>query len=134
MLLPHGAIVAVVDGRNLELYRNAGTEAAPDLTPMAGPKLEPHVKDAGGRHVSSAANPAGHQLEEDAHAAAVAAWLEAQVVAQKIDRLVIVAAPRTLGEMRKRYGKHLEAALVGELHKDLIGRSAREVLGALHGI
>jgi protein required for attachment to host cells len=133
VLLPHGAIVAVVDGRNLELFRNGGTEAEPDLTPMAAPKLDEHIKDSGGRHNSSAANPAAHQLDEDAHAAAVAAWLNEQVVGHKIRQLVIIAAPRTLGELRKRYGKQLEAALLGELHKELSGRSGSEILAALRG-
>lgn len=133
MLLPHGAVVAVVDGRTLELYRNGGTEAAPTLVPMAAPELVAHNKDSGGRHFSSAANPTGHLRDEDAHAAAVTVWLNEQIAGRKIDRLVVIAPPRTLGEMRLRYSKQLEAALIGELHKELTGRSAQEIVGALQG-
>ncbi len=111
MLLPHGTVVAVVDGEKLELYRNRGNEAAPDLLPMDPPKLDEHNKDADARHVASSANP-GHLLKEDAHAAAVVRWLNEQASAGKVEHLVVVAAPRTLGEMRRRYDKQLEAVLL----------------------
>ncbi|MEZ5960585.1 MAG: host attachment protein [Hyphomonadaceae bacterium] len=130
MLLPHGLVVAVVDGEKLELYRNVGDEIAVDLARMQSPKLDAHNKSSGTRHVTSAANP-GHLLREDAHAAAVVDWLNRQVMAGEITHLVIVAAPRTLGEMRLRYDKQLQAALLGEEHKELIGRSAEEVRAAL---
>ncbi len=130
MLLPHGTVVAVVDAEKLELFRNTGNETAPELSAMDAPKLDGHNNDAGGRHQSSSANP-GHQLEEDGHAAGVAAWLNQQVTAHKIEHLVVIGAPRTLGELRRRYDKSLEAVLIGELNKELVGRSASEILEAL---
>lgn len=39
MLLPHGAVIAVVDGQNFELYRNAGDEAAPELAALPAQSL-----------------------------------------------------------------------------------------------
>ncbi len=131
MLLPHGTIVAVVDGERFELHRNAGNESAPDLAPMHAPKLDEHNKNAGARHFSSSGNPAGHQLEEDSHAAAVVLWLNQQASTGDIKHLVIVAAPRTLGEMRRRYDKQLEAVLVRELGMELVGRTGPEILKAL---
>lgn len=131
MLLPHGALVAVVDGAGLELYRNSGDEIAPELSLMKAPNLDEHNKDAGARHRSSSANPDGHQGEEDAHAAAVTDWLNQQVLTHNIAHLVVIAAPRTLGEMRRRYDKALEAVLIGELHKDLIGRPGQDIMAAL---
>lgn len=130
MLLPHGAVVAVVDGERLELYRNSGNEAAPDLAPMSSPKLDEHNKDSGARHISSSANP-GHLIEEDSHIAAVVSWLNRQVTGGEITHLVVIAPPRTLGEMRQRYGKQLEAVLVGELHNEMVGRSGSDILAAL---
>lgn len=131
MLLPHGAIVAVIDGKNLELHRNSGNEAAPVLSALKAPKLDEHNRDSGSRHVSSSANPTGNQLDEDSHAAAVAAWLNRQASERQIEHLVVIAAPRTMGELRRHYTKPLEAALIGELHKDLIGRSGAQILEAL---
>jgi protein required for attachment to host cells len=131
MLLPHGTVVAVVDGSRLNLFRNGGSEVAPELMPMVPPKLDEHSKDGGARHHSSSANPTGHQLGEDAHAAAVGRWLNDEVLARRIQQLVVVAAPRTLGELRRYYSKSVQAALVSELHKDLAGRSGRDILEAL---
>jgi protein required for attachment to host cells len=131
MLLPHGTIVAVVDGSKFNLFRNSGSDVAPKLVPMDSPKLDEHSKDAGARHHSSSSNPAGHQLSEDAHAAAVGGWLNSEVLASRIEHLVVVAAPRTLGELRRHYGKSMQAALIGELHKDLAGQSGKDILEAL---
>ncbi|MBY0567136.1 MAG: host attachment protein [Hyphomonadaceae bacterium] len=131
MLLPHGTIIAVVDGERFELHRNTGNEAAPELAPMQAPKLDEHNKNAGAHHFSSSANPARHQLEEDSHAAAVVLWLDQQASRGEIEHLVIIAAPPTLGEMRRRYDKQLEAVLVHELDKELVGRTGPEILKAL---
>ena len=44
---------------------------------------------------------------------------------------MIIAAPRTLGELRKHYHKALTALLRHELPKDLTGHSADEIAKAL---
>jgi len=133
MLLPHGAVIALVDGDNLQLFRNSGNEAQPALSPLESPSFSEHNKGSGARHHASSAEPSGHQLDEDAHAAAVTAWLNHQVVTNGITHLVVIAAPRTLGEMRRHYHERLKAALIGELHKEFTGRSGPSVLEALRG-
>ena len=131
MLLPHGVVIALVDGKRLELYRNSAMEAEPHLEPLPTPSLDEHNKGSGGRHYSSSGNPAVHRLEEDAHAAAVASWLNAQVLGHKIEQLVVIADPRTLGELRKHYHKQTAAVLHGELHKDLVGQQPPHIVKAL---
>jgi protein required for attachment to host cells len=133
MQLPHGAVVALIDGKGFELFRNSGNETDPVLAPMASPGLDEHGKGGGAGRDTSSANPTGHQIDEDAHAVAVTEWLNQQVIAHKIERLVIIASPRTLGEMRRHYHKQLQGALVAELAKDLIGRSAPEIIATLRG-
>ncbi|MDD3799641.1 MAG: host attachment protein [Novosphingobium sp.] len=133
MLLAHGTVIALVDGKQFELFKNAGNEAEPDLASMPAPKLDEHNKGAGAHHYSSSGNPTGHLLDEDAHAAAVADWLNQQVLGHKIEHLVVIAAPRTLGELRRHYHKQLESVLQGELSKDLIGKTGPEVIAALRG-
>ncbi len=133
MLLPHGTIIALVDGENFELFRNSGREAEPELEPMPSPKLDEHNKGAGTHHQSTSANPSSHRLEEDAHAAAVAEWLNGQVLGHKIETLVVIADPRTLGEMRNHYHKQLKQVLHGELAKDFIGKQGPEIIEALKG-
>lgn len=132
MLLPHGTVVALVDGKNFELFRNAGTEAEPDLVATESPKLDSH-NHSGVSHHSQPGNHADSLVAEDAHAIAATEWLNSQVLGHKLENLVVIAAPRTLGEMRRHYHKQLEVVLRGELAKDLSGRKGSEIVAALRG-
>ena len=131
MLLPSGTVVAVLDGSAFELYRNTGTEAEPELSHEDSPRLDASNHSAGSHH-SSSGNPSGNQADEDAHAIAATEWLNQQVLGHKLDNLVIFAAPRTLGEIRKHYHKQTELALIGEINKSMSGRQPSELLAALH--
>jgi protein required for attachment to host cells len=53
--------------------------------------------------------------------------LNAQVLAGHIGAPIIIAAPRTLGEMRKHYHKALSAKLVGEVANDLTGHRLHDI-------
>lgn len=127
MKIPKTAIVAVADGEKLNLYRNDGDESVPKLIAMPDAAVSTENKGSGGRHQSSSANPSDSQQEEDSFAAGTAAMLNKRVLDGKIDALVIVAAPRTLGELRKHYHKALSAVLVGEIAKDLTGHSVADL-------
>jgi len=127
MILPANAVVAVADGHNLTLFRNAGTNAELRLVPMDGPANLSGEAGSGGRHHSSSANPDSHRLAEDDFAAAAANWLNTQVLGGKIDALFVIATPKTLGELRLGYHAELRAKLLGEESKDMIGRSAAEI-------
>jgi protein required for attachment to host cells len=131
MLLPHGIMVALVDGERFEFYRNIGTETEPRMEALPTPDLAPHNKGAGVRHQVSPANPSRNLLDEDAHAAAVAGWLNQKSLNHSIERLVIAAAPRTLGELRRHYHVTLEGVLAAELDKNLIGRPPDAIIAAL---
>jgi len=132
MLLPHGAVIALVDGRRFELFRNAGQEAHPELTPLSVPHLDEGNHSAAS-HRSSTGNHADSLVTEDSHAIAVAAWLNSQVLAHKIAHLVVIAPPRLLGEMRQHYHTRLRECLVGEVSKELCGRKGPEIVAALRG-
>ena len=127
MDIPKGGIVAVADGEKLNMFRNLGDEANPKLTASAVEDVANENKGSGARHQSSAANPDSSQIDEDSFAAGTAELLNRQVLGGQIDNLIIIAAPRTLGELRKHYHQKLSAVLVGEIAKDLTGHSAREI-------
>lgn len=127
MQLPKGATVAVADGEKLRLFRNSGDEAHPKLTALPEPNFGGDNRGSGARHHSSSANPDPSRLEEDSFAAATAAWLNRQALEAKIEKVFVIATPKTLGELRKHYHKALEAKLLGELAKDLTGRSVDEI-------
>jgi protein required for attachment to host cells len=127
MDIPKSAIVAVADGEILNLFRNTGDEATPKLTALPDTEVSTTNHSSGGRHQSSSANPADSQQDEDSFAAGIAEILNRRVLDGKIEHLVVVAAPRTLGELRKHYHKALEAVLVGEIAKDLTGHSTGDL-------
>lgn len=131
MLLPHATLVAVADGEKLNLYRNAGTEAEPRLTVVETELPSGDNHSGGARHSSSAANPDESQAEEDSFAAATAAMLNAQALGNKFDALVVIAAPRTLGELRKHWHKVLAGKLIHEMAKDLTGHSIADIEASL---
>lgn len=127
MRLPKGATVAVADGEKLNLFRNTGDEANPTLTALPRTDVGSDNKGSGARHHSSSANPDESQLEEDSFSVGIAELLNRQVLDGKITDLVIIAAPRTLGELRKHYHKKLSTSLVGEIAKDLTGHAVQDI-------
>jgi len=134
MLIPHGTLIAVADGRNAELFRNDGDEANVKLSALPKPDVHAHGKDSGGRHRSSTANHAKHLQEEDAFVAAFVGFLNHHTIANRIEHLIVIAAPRALGEMRKHYHVTLKQKLIGELAKELTGATPDKILHELQGL
>jgi protein required for attachment to host cells len=125
MILPTDTIVAVADGEILHLFRNTGTETEMKLVAAADQDVET-VVGAGGSN-SSSANPDESRVEEAGFATGIVDMLNKRVLAGKFSKIVIVAAPKTLGEMRKHYHKKLEEALLGEIPKDLTGHPIADI-------
>lgn len=131
MQIAKGTVVAVADGEKLVLFRNFGTEMDMKLTALPEESVETENKGSGGRHHSSAANPDDSQILEDSFAAGTAALLNKHVLDGKIEGLVVIAAPRTLGELRKHFHKALTAVLKTEIAKDLTGHTVQDIEKAL---
>ena len=131
MILPNGAVVAVVDGERMRLFRNSGHEPHINLISLPEPDLGAGHTGSGSRHRSSSANPDARRLGEDDFAAAAANYLNREALAGKIEQLVIIADPRTLGELRKHFHDVLAAKLIGQLAKDLAGHPTDAVQSAI---
>ena len=125
MLLPKGTIVAVADGEKFSLFSNTGDEAGPTLTAMAEPDIE-NVNTGSG-----ASNQNESQAAEDGFAGGIAGLLNKRVLDGEISDLVIIAAPRTLGELRKSYHTKLSEVLRGEISKDLTGHGVHDIEKAI---
>jgi protein required for attachment to host cells len=122
MKIPHKAHVALVDGERFIVMRNTGPIFEPRLELVAEPDLIPTNYSAGVRHqdkVPEGFPTVSSDLDEFAHAAAAAEWLNGRALAGEIDQLVVVADPRTLGEMRRHFHKELQARIAGELDKNV---------------
>ena len=131
MQFPQETIVAVADGEKFSLFQFEGDAANMKLKALPDVDVDSSKIASGGRHPSSSANPDDSQQDEDGFSAGVADMLNKQVLDGKIKNLFIVAAPRTLGELRKGYHKSLKDVLIGELDKDLTGHSLLEIEKAL---
>ncbi|MGR6327636.1 host attachment family protein [Sphingomonas sp. XXL09] len=73
-----------------------------------------------------------HQQEEDRFAAETAEMLKKRALSNAFETLIIVAPPKTLGELRKHYHKEVSNRLAGELAKDLTGHTVADIEQALH--
>lgn len=133
MRVPYNSVVLVADGRKMLLLRNAGDAADPRLEVVNAAeqpdRADRDIKtDAPGRASPGFGSARStfeeadfHQQEEDRFAADTAAMLSRHALENNFDNLIVIAPPRTLGELRKRYSKDVSDRLKGELAKDLTG-------------
>lgn len=151
MRVPHNSCVLVADGRKMLFFRNEGDGEFPNLQ-VEGKRVDvnPDTSEQGtdqpGRAFAAAGSPrtgvavaAGannrsayeqtdfHQLEEDRFAAEAAEMLKARALRNEFDSLVVVAPPKTLGELRKHYHKEVEKRIAAEVPKDLTNVPVEEI-------
>jgi len=129
MKLSKGALVAVVDGEKLALFENTGQQEV-QLTARPTPAIADRVSGAPGR-ISNDSNPDNDTQAEDGFAMGVAEVLNKWVLNNKVDHLLVIAAPKTLGQLRKGWHKETQAKLVGEIAKDLTGHSTDQIAAAI---
>ncbi|TPW06054.1 MAG: Host attachment protein [bacterium] len=129
MILAAGTLVAVVDGEKLALFHNTGHQSV-ELTPQPTPEIAERVSGAAGR-ISSEANPDNDTQAEDGFAMGVAEVLNKMVLDHKVEQLLVIAAPKTMGQLRKGWHKETSARIVGEIAKDLTGHSTDQIAAAI---
>lgn len=128
MKVPHKALVVLVDGERFVVLRNDGPILDPKLTRVSEPELEATNFSAGVRHQDHVGQRIGTtDLNELAHGAAAAEWLNAKAIAGDYEDLVIIADPKSLGEMRRHYHVELKNRLVGEIDKTLTGEPLERI-------
>jgi len=134
MILPNGATVAVLDGESLQLFHNRGHEPSIDLVALPTPQIEGGKAGSGGRHRSSTANPDDKRLAEDNFAAACGVLLSKTVLDGNIEKLLIIADSRTLGELRRHLHPAVHQRLLGEIVKNLVGRPKRDIEASIEAV
>jgi protein required for attachment to host cells len=139
MKVPHDSFVLVADGRKSLFFRNEGDSEFPNLIveekeTHPNPAHHEQASDLAGQSARTMDGRGGsmeevdfHQQEEDRFAADTAAMLKARALRNEFEALVVVAPPRTLGELRKHYHKEVERRLVAELPKDLVNLTVPEI-------
>jgi protein required for attachment to host cells len=140
----NGAWVLVGDGRRALFFQNHGDADLLDLRVLEtriddNPATRDQGSDAPGRAYASAGaharsaveNADWHELEEARFARAMAERINAAAESGELKEIVIVAPPRTLGEIRKDLSVKAQGKVRGEIDKDLTKHPLHEIEKAL---
>jgi protein required for attachment to host cells len=139
MAVHHNALVLVADGQKFLMLRNVGDASQPVLRYEGGGQQEnPATRDQGtdqpGRAFGSLGSQRSaieqtdfHQLEKDQFAAQAAEILSKLAQAGDFEKLIVVAPPHTLAELRKHYDEAVRSRIVGEIDKDLTKHPVDEI-------
>jgi protein required for attachment to host cells len=143
MNIHHNALILVADGQKYLFLRNEGDFRQPLLkveTSGEHPGQSTHAQgsDQPGRAFASIGSMRSameqtdfHQIEKDQFAAQTAELLAKRAHAGDFEKLIVVAPPRTLTELRKHYDKAVTARLVAEIDKDLTKHPVDEIAAIL---
>ncbi|MFZ5616504.1 MAG: host attachment family protein [Pseudomonadota bacterium] len=125
--------VAVADGEKAVILRNEDVDTKPSLRLVEAKEIDnPPAREqgaarpsrmndgrAGGVRKSAIELTDFHRLAKEQFARDFAARLNKAATAGAFDRLVIIAPPDTLGELRAHYSADLKKRLAGEIDRDL---------------
>jgi protein required for attachment to host cells len=125
-------LVALANGERFLIMRNVGQPFEPKLEKVSELDLELTNFSAGVRHQDPAGQRNGStDIDELAHGAAIAEWLNKKTLNGEGEPLVIAADPKTLGQIRQHCHQELQSRIVGEVAKDLINQPVEAIERAL---
>lgn len=128
MNIPHKAHVVIANGEKFLLMRNSGPSQEPKLEKVDNLDLLLTNFSAGIRHHDAGSQPnQSTNIDELAHGAAIAEWLNDKVLKNEMGKIVVAADPRTLGQIRQHYHKETQALVAGEVDKDLTNLSIPDI-------
>ena len=145
MSIPAQALILVADGRKLLFLRNHGDAAGLDLKTEAHDEREDakdsdmktdsagSMKQSGGFGRPSYEETDFHQQAEDQWAKDAADALNRRALANDYDALIVVAPPKTLGELRKHFHKETEKRIVATFNKEMTDRPLADIEDLLAG-
>jgi len=138
--IPHNALVFVGNGQRALFLRNMGDEKVPNLktervfsdenppTHEQGTDRPGRGVESGGTHRRSSMEPTDwHELEKHRFAERVASALEQLVRSQDLKKIVVVAPPRTLADLRHAFHADVKNRIVAEIDKDLTKHPVWEI-------
>lgn len=142
MKIAHGTLVLAADGEKMLLFRNEGDEKYPVLETLAheqgdNPPSRDQGADAPGRSFQSAGDRrsalGGADLHSQAeeHFAAHAAAELARAASRSDGDIVVIAAPRALGELRRHWSPEIRKRIVAEIDKDVAHQATDDVVRAI---
>jgi len=142
MLVPHGAVILVVDGGKMQLWRNSGRDSAPALEllrkrRLRNPRTSVMGDDAPGRSFQSVGPRRGAHQSVDRHQRREDAFGEQSLdLAAELagdNPLVVIAPPHMLGRLRAHRKSNGGPGAAAEIAKDLAGYSGDRIARFLTG-
>jgi protein required for attachment to host cells len=143
--LEHGIWVVVADGEKALFLRNDGDTQYPNLnvfremaddnppTREQGTDRPGRLSDGPSAHRSAVADTDWHRVAKERFAEEVAQRLYKLAHRGAFDRLVLVAPPVVLGELRKQLHKEVSEKVTAELPKELTNHPVPEIEKILQG-
>lgn len=143
--LDHDVWVVVADGEKALFLRNEGDWKYPNLEVFRSiqednPPTHDQGTDRPGRfsdgptlHRSAVDETDWHRIEKERFAKGIADRLYRAAHRGDFERLVVVAPPLVMGEMRKEFHKEVEQRIVGEVPKTLTNHTIDEIEKILTG-
>jgi protein required for attachment to host cells len=134
MQLRHGDWILVGDGEKVLVFVNHGDETQPDFKtlrvlehplPSSNTPTAAHPDEAGGEtgelldHEALRQEGGWQRIEKQKFAKEIAGALYKAAHAGRFSRLVVVAPPRTIGDLRGELHKEVADRVVAEVPKDL---------------
>ena len=121
--------IIVADREKAHIYRKTshGIQRIADIK----------IGDAKSKHEDTGTSSAAHQgydvrsekkhHNDNGFIRKLSAWLDLAAKEKVFDRLVLVAAPHTLGELRVTLSKDIYGHIAAEVNKDLMGLPEKEI-------
>ncbi|WP_090330000.1 baeRF12 domain-containing protein [Nitratireductor aquibiodomus] len=137
--LVHDAWVVVADGEKALFLRNEGDATYPNLQVVRtiheenppsreqGTDRPGRLNDGHGAHRSAVDETDWHRIEKERFAVDVAERLYKLAHKGKFSKLVLVAPPLVLGELRKEMHKEVEDRVIGEVAKTLTNHTVGDI-------
>lgn len=135
----NGDWVLVGDGHKALLLQNHGDAQLLDLRRLSvrtneNPPTSEQGTDRPGRSFSSAGPGRSsyettdwHSLEESQFAIELATEINRAAHAQEFKRLVVVAPPKVLGELRREFSQEAQKRISAEINKDLTNHAIPDI-------
>ncbi len=123
--VPGGAAVVITTGTGAKMFVNKGS--AQDISLAFTGSLEPSDLNDDGPAGKSAPDMSKAELDEATFSKQLASHLYKQVHSGKMDKIVLIADPDTLGELRPLLHKEVLDAIVSEMAKTLTNHSIDEI-------
>jgi len=137
--IPRDALVFVGDGAKALFLRNKGDAELVNLVvERIFEQDNPATRDQGtdrpgrsfasaGTHRSAMEQTDWHQLAEDRFVGEVAERLYKHAHAGRYDKLIVVAPPKVLGNLRKAFHKEVSDRISAEIPKELTSHPLHEI-------